>query len=279
MAIRVSASISMSAISPPRRSECASARRPNWSGSTAARSYSRSRPTTRRSRSGAARTSASSSMSRASISASRRSWAPEQSVVYDVSGRSAAVRLRPGCCSARNESSVAQLGNRLLKFGFRVHHDRPVPSAGSSIGPETSRKQMPFSPACTVTSLRLSNSTNDRLPVRSPTSVYPSSPAFSVRTPSGCDAWLNVPSLYGDKGCASDAKKRSRSDWRIRSSLRHHSRRQRMSEASRFNFRTKRKSVSAEFAPVRRLKSKRGGSHFNQQVRVGFRNHSASLQN
>jgi hypothetical protein len=124
---------------------------------------------------------------------------------------------------------------------------------------------MPFSPACTVTSLRLSNSTNDRLPVHSRTSVYPSSPAFSVRTPSGCDAWLNVPSLYGKKGCASDATKRSRSNWRVRSSLRHHSRRQRMSEASRFNFRTKRKSVSAEFAPVRRLKSKRGGSHFNQQ--------------
>jgi len=39
-----------------------------------------------------------------------------------------------------------------------------------------------------------------------------------------------------------------------------------MSETSRFNFRTKRKSVSAEFAPVRRLKGKRGGFHFNQQV-------------
>src|SRR3954447_17823164 len=45
----------------------------------AARSYSKSRPTTRTSRFGTARTSASSSMSRASTSASRRSWAPEQS--------------------------------------------------------------------------------------------------------------------------------------------------------------------------------------------------------
>ena len=86
---QVSASISMSAISPPRRSECASTRRPNWSGSMAARSYFRSRPTTRRSRSGTARTSASSSMSRASTSASRRSWAPEQSLVDDVLRQSA----------------------------------------------------------------------------------------------------------------------------------------------------------------------------------------------
>ena len=37
-----------------------------------------------------------------------------------------------------------------------------------------------------------------------------------------------------------------------------------MRETSRFNFRIKRKSVSAEFAPVRRLIGKRGG-FFNQQ--------------
>ena len=59
----------------------------------------------------------------------------------------------------------------------------PYQAIGSSIGlPETNRNRIPSSPACTVTSSPLSNSTSDRFPVRSrisaslPSLLFPSGP-------------------------------------------------------------------------------------------------------
>src|SRR5689334_5253411 len=70
----------------------------------------------------------------------------------------------------------------------------PYQATGSSIGlPETRRKRMPSSPACTVTSSPRSNTTSDRLPVRSRTRVSPAAVSFSVSTPNGADAAANVP--------------------------------------------------------------------------------------
>ena len=52
---------------------------------------------------------------------------------------------------------------------------------------------LPSSPACTVTSSPESNTTSERLPVRSRTIVSPAGVAFSVSTPNGCEAPENVP--------------------------------------------------------------------------------------
>src|SRR5580704_16754468 len=70
----------------------------------------------------------------------------------------------------------------------------PYHATGSSSGlPDTSRNLMPPSPASTVTSSPLSNSTSERLPVRSRTSVSPLAVSFSVSTPNGSEAPENVP--------------------------------------------------------------------------------------
>src|SRR5262249_48934563 len=60
----------------------------------------------------------------------------------------------------------------------------PYQATGSSIGlPDTNRKRIPSSPACTVISSPLSNRTSDRFPVRSRISASFPSTAFSVSTP------------------------------------------------------------------------------------------------
>src|SRR5262249_46296881 len=70
----------------------------------------------------------------------------------------------------------------------------PYQATGSSIGlPDTNRNRTPSSPACTVISSPLSNSTSERFPVRSRISASFPSTVFSVSTPNGCDAELNVP--------------------------------------------------------------------------------------
>src|ERR1035438_147739 len=69
----------------------------------------------------------------------------------------------------------------------------PYHATGSSIGlPDTSRKRMPSSPACTVTSSPLSNTTSDRLSaaVGGATSAQPTP---SVGTASGPEALQNFP--------------------------------------------------------------------------------------
>ena len=70
----------------------------------------------------------------------------------------------------------------------------PCQATGSAIGlPETRRKRMPSSPACTVTSSPRSNTTSERLPVCSRTTVSSPPSVFSVSTPNGCDAARKLP--------------------------------------------------------------------------------------
>src|SRR5215831_8645945 len=69
----------------------------------------------------------------------------------------------------------------------------PYHATGSSSGlPDTSRKRMPSSPACTINSSPRSNSTSERLSA-SEGGVVSSQPTGSVGTSSGSDALQNFP--------------------------------------------------------------------------------------
>jgi hypothetical protein len=66
------------------------------------------------------------------------------------------------------------------------------PTGSSSGLPETSRKRMPSSPACTATSWPLSKSTSDRVSAAEG-GVVSSQPTGSVGTSSGSEALQNLP--------------------------------------------------------------------------------------
>src|SRR5215470_10433559 len=69
----------------------------------------------------------------------------------------------------------------------------PYHATGSSSGlPETNRNRIPSSPACTINSSPLSNSTSERLSA-SEGGVVSSQPTGSVGTSSGSDALQNFP--------------------------------------------------------------------------------------
>ena len=69
----------------------------------------------------------------------------------------------------------------------------PYQATGSSIGlPDTSRKRMPSSPACTMISSPRSNSTSEWLPASYRAGAFGSAPD-SVSTARGSDASRNVP--------------------------------------------------------------------------------------
>ena len=106
------------------------------------------------------------------------------------------------------ESKNALLQNSLTYFGLfsarLATSDRngPLVAAASTLAAAMLHLTLNTSPATALAveerldefaTLRLPPG-SDRLPVRSRASVSPPSPAFSVSTPSGCDAWLNVPS-------------------------------------------------------------------------------------
>src|SRR5207248_5276945 len=70
----------------------------------------------------------------------------------------------------------------------------PYHATGSSSGfPDTSRKRMPSSPACTINSSPRSNSTSERLSASEGGGAVSSQPTGSVGTSSGSEALQNFP--------------------------------------------------------------------------------------
>src|SRR5215471_11553542 len=70
----------------------------------------------------------------------------------------------------------------------------PYHATGSSSGlPDTSRKRMPSSPACTINSSPRSNNTSERLSASEGGGAVSSHPTGSVGTSSGSDALQNFP--------------------------------------------------------------------------------------